>query len=391
VTVRDVAVIGIGETRFGELWDKSFRELGIEAGLQAIEDAGIAAEDLDAIYVGNMSAGKFVDQEHVSALVADYAGLADLHLPTIRVEGGGACGAVALYQARAAIASGMFDIAIVGGAEKMTDVGDVQANAILSSTADQEWEGVFGATQAALFAMMARRHMYEYGTTREQMAAVAVKNHRNAVLNPNAQYRREIKPEMVLKAPWVAEPLGLFDCAPLSDGAAAVVLCAWEKAHTFTDTPIRILGSGQASDFLALHDRRNLTTLDATVVAGKRAFHQAGLAPDAVQVAEVHDNFTIGEILAIEDLRFVKKGLGGEATEDGETALNARISVNPSGGLKARGYPIGATGVAQAVEVVRQLRNEAGKRQVTHAEVGLTHTIGGSGATAVVHLLGRGV
>ncbi|MEK6911618.1 MAG: thiolase domain-containing protein [Candidatus Thermoplasmatota archaeon] len=387
--MREVAVIGIGETQFGELWDKSFRELGIEAGLKAIEDSGIAAEDLDAIYVGNMSAGKFIDQEHVSALVADYSGLADQHLPAVRVEGGGACGAIAILQAAMSIASGMHDIVIVGGAEKMTDVGDVQAGAILSATADQEWETVFGATFAGLYAMMARRHMYEFNTTREQMAQVAVKNHKNGALNPHAQFQREITPDMVLNAPWVAEPLSVFDCAPLSDGAAAVVLCAMDRARKFSDTPIKLLGSGQASDFLALHDRRDLTTMDATVVAGKRAFHAAGVTPDKVQVAEVHDNFTITEIIAIEDLRFVKKGLGGMATEDGETALNGKISVNTSGGLKARGQPVGATGVAQAVEIVRQLRGEAGKRQVSNAEIGLTHTLGGTGATAVVHLFGR--
>ncbi|HEY5538426.1 MAG TPA: thiolase domain-containing protein [Thermoplasmata archaeon] len=387
--MRDVAVIGIGETQFGELWERSFREIGIEAGLKAIEDSGIAADDLDAIYVGNMSAGKFIDQEHVSALVADYSGLADQHLPAVRVEGGGACGAIAILQAAMAISSGMHDIVIVGGAEKMTDVGDVQAGAILGATADQEWESVFGATFAGLYAMMARRHMYEFGTTREQMAQVAVKNHKNGALNPHAQFQREITLDTVLKAPWVAEPLTVFDSAPLSDGAAAVVLCAMDRARKFSDTPIKLLGSGQASDFLALHDRRELVTMDATVVAGKRAFHAARVTPDRVKAAEVHDNFTITEIIAIEDLRFVKKGLGGMATEEGETALNGKISVNTSGGLKARGQPVGATGVAQAVEIVRQLRGEAGKRQVSNAEIGLTHTLGGTGATAVVHLFGR--
>src|SRR5947207_2773324 len=258
---------------------------------------------IDAVYIGNMSAGKFIDQEHVSALVADYSGLADMHLPTVRVEGGGACGAIALLQARLAIASGMHDIVVVGGAEKMTDVGEVQAAEILSSTADQEWESVFGATFAGLYAMMARRHMHEFGTTREQMAAVAVKNHKNGALNPEAQFQKEITIETVLQAPRVAEPLGVFDCAPLSDGAAAVVLCEMQKARKFSDTPIRIAGSGQASDFLALHDRRDLTTLDATVIAGKRAFHEARLQPKDVQLAEVHDNFTISDILAIEDLR----------------------------------------------------------------------------------------
>ncbi|HEV8594099.1 MAG TPA: thiolase domain-containing protein [Thermoplasmata archaeon] len=388
--MRGVSVIGVGETQFGELWDKSFRDLGIEAGLRAIQDAKIAAENVDAIYVGNMSAGKFIDQEHVAALVSDYSGLADQHLPTIRVEGGGACGAIAIHQAAMSIASGVHDIVVVGGAEKMTDVGDVEANRILSSTTDQEWESVFGATFAGLHAMMARRHMFEYGTTSAQLAAVAVKNHKHGSMNPNAQFQKEITIEMVLNAPRVAEPLGLFDCAPLSDGAAALVLCSSEKARKFTDMPVELIGTGHASDFIAVHDRRDLTTMDASVIAGKRAFHSAHRTPNDVKVAEVHDSFTITEIMAIEDLRFVSKGKGGFATEDGETALNARVSVNTSGGLKARGYPVGATGVAQAVEIVRQLRGEGGKRQVTNAEVGLTHTLGGTGGTAVVHLFARG-
>lgn len=387
--MRDVAVIGVGDTQFGELWDRSFRDLGIEAGLKALEEAGVTAEQIDAIYVGNMSAGKFIDQEHVSALVADYAGLADQHLPTFRVEGGGACGGLALASGFMAVASGMYDIVVVGGAEKMTDVGDEEAQRILSSTADQEWESVFGATHASLHAMIARRHMHQYGTTREQMAAVAVKNHRNGAKNPNAQYRRELSLEAVLNAPWVAEPLGMLDCAPLSDGAAAVVLCPLDMAKKFTDTPILIAGLGIASDTIALHDRRELTTMDATVLAGKKALHMARLTPKEVQLAEIHDNYTITEIVSIEDLRFVKKGEGGPATEEGLTELNSKISINPSGGLKARGQPVGATGIAQAVEVVRQLRGEAGGRQVSGAEVGLTHVLGGTGATAVVHVFRR--
>ncbi len=387
--MRDVAVIGVGETQFGELWDRSFRDLGIEAGLKALEDGGVAAEQIDALYVGNMSAGKFIDQEHISALVSDYAGLADQHPPAFRVEGGGACGGLALASGFTAVASGLYDIVVVGGAEKMTDVGDEEARRILSSTADQEWESVFGASYTSLFAMIARRHMFEYGTTREQMAAVAVKNHANGAKNPNAQYQRELTLKAVLGAPWVAEPLGVLDCAPLSDGAAAVVLCPFGKAKRFTDTPIQIAGLGIASDTIALHDRRSITTMDSTVVAGKKALHMAGLATTDIQVAEVHDNYTITEILAIEDLRFVEKGKGGPATEEGTTALNSKISVNTSGGLKARGQPVGATGIAQAVEVVRQLRSDAGKRQVSDAEAGLTHVLGGTGATAVVHVLRR--
>lgn len=387
--MRDVAIIGVGDTEFGELWDLSFREIGIEAGLKAIQDAGIAGQQIDALFVGNMSAGKFIEQEHVAPLVSDYSGLSPRHIPTYRIESAGACGAAALACAHMSVASGIYNIVVVGGAEKMTDVGDTQAAEILSATADQEWESVFGATFASLYAMMARRHMYNYGTTREQLASVAVKNHKNGSLNPNAQYRREITPEMVLKAPPVAEPLGLFDCAPLSDGAAAVVLCPLDTAKRFTDTPVKIAGYGQSSDTLALHDRRDITTMDATVIAAKKAFHTAKLKPEDIQLAEVHDNFTITEVMAIEDLGFVKKGEGGPATEDGKTALNADVSVNTSGGLKARGQPVGATGLAQAVEVVRQLRGECDKRQVDDAEIGLTHNLGGTGASAVVHILRR--
>lgn len=387
--MREVAIIGVGDTMFGELWDRSFREIGIEAGLGALQDSGITGQQIDALFVGNMSAGKFIEQEHVATLVSDYSGLSPRHIPTYRIEAAGACGAAALACARMSVASGIYNIVVVGGAEKMTDVGDTEAAEILSATADQEWESVFGATFASLYAMMARRHMHEYDTTREHMAAVAVKNHKNGSLNPKAQYRREIRPEMVLNAPPVAEPLGLFDCAPLSDGAAAVVLCPLEMAKKFTDTPIQIAGYGQASDTIALHDRRDITTMDATVLAAKTALHSARMATKDIDLAEVHDNFTITEIMAIEDLGFFEKGKGGPATMDGSTALNSDISINTSGGLKARGQPVGATGLAQVVEVVRQLREECGDRQVDGAEIGLTHNIGGTGASSIVHILRR--
>lgn len=388
--MREVAIIGVGITEFGELWDKSFRDLGIEAGLKAIEDAGITGDDLNALYVGNMSAGKFIEQEHIAPLMADYSGLSSNHLPAIRVEAAGACGALALAQAYMAVASGTYDIVVVGGAEKMTDVSDAQVTSILSATADQEWESVFGATVPSLYAMMAHRHMHEYGTTREHLAHVAVKNHKHGSMNPVAQYRREISIEAVLNAPEISSPLGLFDCAPLSDGAAALVLCPYRISRRFTDTPIKIIGSGHATDTIALHDRRDICTMDATVLAGKRAFHKAKKSPKNIDFAEVHDNFTISEIMAIEDLRLVPKGQGGAVTEEGLTCVGGKIPINTSGGLKARGNPLGATGVAQAVEVVHQLRGEAEKRQVGGAKTALTHTVGGTGATAVVHIFERG-
>ncbi|MDD1770034.1 MAG: thiolase domain-containing protein [Methanomassiliicoccales archaeon] len=385
--MRDVAVIGVGDTKFGELWDLSFRDIGIQAGLAAVYDANLAAEEIEALYVGNMSAGRFIEQEHVSALIADYSGIARDHIPATRVEAAGASGGLALRQAYLAVASGISDIVVAGGAEKMTDVGDVEAAEIQSSAADQQWEVTFGATFPSLHAMIARRHMHDFGTTREQLASVAVKNHKHGSLNPKAQFQREIDLNTVLRSPLVADPLRVFDCAPFSDGAAAVVLCAMEKARKYTDKPIRIKASAQASDTLALHARSDITSFEATKAAARRAYKMAGLGPKDVQVVEVHDNFTISEVLAIEDLGFFEKGQGAKATADGQTTIGGKIAVNTSGGLKARGDPIGATGIAQVVEIVTQLRGTAGKRQVAGARVGLAQNVGGTGATSVVHIL----
>jgi acetyl-CoA C-acetyltransferase len=384
--MRRVAVIGVGSTEFGELWDSSFRKLGISAGLGAVADAKVSADKIDALFIGNMSAGRFIQQEHVAALVADYSGVARDHVPATRIEAAGASGGLALRQGFMAVASGLHDIVVVGGAEKMTDVGDAESSLIQSSAADQEWETELGATFSGLHALIATRHMHEYGTTREQLADVAVKNHKHGSLNPKAQFRRPITRETVLRSPLVASPLRVFDCAPSSDGAAALVLCPLEEASKYTDVPVEVVGSGQASDTLALHHRRDICTMDATRVAAERAFKMAGLSQKDVDVAEVHDNFTISEILAIEDLGFFRKGEGGRATEDGLTAIEGQVAVNTSGGLKARGDPIGATGVAQAVEIVMQLRGAAEKRQVADAKVGIAHNVGGTGATAVVHL-----
>lgn len=243
-----------------------------------------------------------------------------------------------------------------------------------------------GMTFPGLYALIARRHMHEYGTTREQLAMVSVKNHENAIHNPYAQFHSKITVEDVLRSPLVADPLRLLDCSPITDGAACVVLASEEKAREFVDNPVYITGSGQASSTIALHDRKKITVTDATVNAAKEAYARAKREPRDIQVAEVHDAFTIGEILAIEGLGFVEIGKGGKATEEGETAIGGRIPVNTSGGLKAKGHPVGATGVAQVVEIVLQLRGEAGKRQVD-ADVGLTHNVGGSGGTAVVHIL----
>lgn len=385
--MREVAVIGIGITKFGELWDKSFRQLIAEAGSKAILDAGIEGKEIDGMYVGSMSSGRFVGQEHVGALVADAAGFSHAHIPSTRVEGACASGGLAVRQGYLSIASGMNDIVVVGGMEKMNDVGGNDATATLATAADQEWEAFFGATFPALYAMIATRHMHEYGTTKEQLAQVAVKNHANGVKNPYAQYRREITLELAMNATTVAYPLGLLDCSPVTDGAASLILCAADKAKKYTDKPIKIIGSGQGSDSLALHGRRDICTLDATVHAAKTAYKQAGITSKDIDFAEVHDCFTIAEICAIEDLGFVKKGEGGKAIDNKITTLDGSLPVNTSGGLKSKGHPVGATGVAQMVEVTQQLRGEAEARQLKDAKIGLAHNVGGSGATCVIHIM----
>jgi acetyl-CoA C-acetyltransferase len=387
--MREVAIVGIGCTKFGEMWDKSFRDLFIEAGLMALADARVSGAQIEALYGGNMSSGIFLEQEHVGALIADYSGLTANNVPSTRVEAACASGGLALRSGIIAVASGYHDVVISAGIEKMTDIGAEKAMDALAAAADREWEAAVGATFPGLYAMMARAHMHEFGTTREQLAQVAVKNHYNGSMNPRAQFRNRITIETVINSPLVADPLRLFDCSPITDGAAAVVLVPAARAKEFTDTPIYIKAAAQASDSISLHDRRSLTSIDATTVAADRAFKMTKLQRSKIDVAEVHDCFTIAEIMAIEDLGFFEKGAGGPATIAGETAIGGKIPINTSGGLKACGHPVGATGVKQAVEIVEQLRGDAGKRQVDGAEVGLTHNVGGTGGTVVVHILAR--
>ncbi|MCI4319441.1 MAG: thiolase domain-containing protein [Thermoplasmata archaeon] len=388
--MREVAILGVGMTKFGELWDRSFREIGIEAGLQALVDAKLSSADLGALYLGNMASGSLISQEHIAPLILDYAGLGGQHLAAVRVEAGGASGAVALHQGYLAVASGAHDFVVVGGAEKLTDVPETEANRVTGGTADHEWEAVFGATLPGLWAMIARRHMHDFGTTREQLASVPVHDHAMGARNPNAHYRNLLTIEGVMKATPVAEPLGMLDCAPFSDGAAAVVLGPLDRARKFTDTPVRIAASQLACDVMAVHHRREMTTLDATVVAAKRAFAQAHRTPTDVHVAEIHDAYSISGLVSLEDLGFVAKGDSGPTFAEGRLAPGAgKLAVNTSGGLKAQGRPFGAVGVAQVVEIVRQLRGEAKERQQPGATVGLAHDVGGTGATSVVHLLER--
>jgi len=383
----EVAVIGVGMTKFSEHWDKQLRDLFVEAALEAIENAQIDLKDIKAMFIGNMGSGLWIEQEHLGPLLADYLGIPGT--PSLKIELACASSGMAFRLGVISVAAGLYDIVLVGGVEKMSDVTPSESIHHLASVADREWEAFYGVTLPALFALIAKRHMKQYGTTREQLARVAVKNHRHGSYNPKAQFQRPISIEDVLNSPLVADPLRVLDCSPISDGAAVVIIARSDIARKFTDTPIYVLGSGVATDTIALHDRDDITTLKSVVLAAREAYKMAKVEPKDINVAEVHDCFTIAEILAYEDLGFAKKGEGGKLIDEGVTELGGKVPVNTSGGLKARGHPVGATGVAQIVEVVLQLRNEAGKRQVPGAEIGLTQNMGGSGASCVVHVFGR--
>ncbi len=381
-----VAVVGAGQTKFDEHWEKSLRDLSTEAGALALKDARIDGKHIQSLYIGNMSAGRFIGQEHLAALAVDQAGL--IPIPATRCEAACASSALAFREAYFSILSGQYDIVMAAGSEKMTDLKGTDAIATLMGAGDQEWESAIGLTFVSLYALMARRHMEKYGTTREQMAMVSVNNHRNGALNELAQFPKEITIEQVLKSPLISDPLRLLDCSPITDGATAVILVSERVAKRF-ENPIWILGSGQASDTLALHHRKSLTELLSTKVASKKAYEQAGLKPKDIDIAEVHDCFSINEIIAIEDLGFCEKGKGGKFVEDGKIARDAEKPINPTGGLKSIGHPVGATGIRQISDIVKQLRGDYGKLQVNGAKIGLALNIGGSGATGVVNIFGR--
>ncbi|MCD6275799.1 MAG: thiolase domain-containing protein [Thermoplasmata archaeon] len=385
--MRDVAIIGAGETKYGEHWDKSLRDLAVEAGLKALEDAGIYAEDIQAIFGGNMSAGSFVGQDHVGALMADFAGLAETMIPAMRIESACASGAAALHAGYMAVASGLYDIVLVGGVEKMTDLPGDMVTDILAGAADREWEVFFGATFPALGAMMARRYMYEFGMTREQMALFPVIAHKHGALNPDAHFQREITVDTVLNSAMVADPLTIMNCSPVSDGAAAVVLAPAEIARKYTDSPIKISASTFANEYISLHSRESLVRSVSTIEAGKKAYKMAKKEPKDIDLVEIHDAFSIIAIIGLEDLGFAKKGEAHKLAEEGQLYYDGDLPYNPSGGLKAKGHPVGATGVGQVVEIVKQLRNEAGKRQVEDAKVGLAHNVGGTMTSSIIHIL----
>jgi acetyl-CoA C-acetyltransferase len=382
--MRDVAVIGIGMTDFGEMWNDSLRDLFVKAALEAMGDAGV--DRVDSMYVGCMSPGLFNGQEHIGSLLADYLGQAPV--PSVRVESACASGGLAFRCGLMEVASGLSEVVLVGGVEKMTDVSGAQATYALGTASDQDYEAFHGVTFPGLYAMIATAHMHKYGTRREDLAQVAVKNHENGLLNPHAQYRMKITVEQVISSVKVADPLNILDCSPITDGAAAVVLCPVETARKLSKKPVvRIAATAVATDTVALHQREDMTWLKSTAVAAERAYKMAGVTPSEVDFAEVHDCFTIAEICVLEALGLVERGQGGKATREGLTARDGKYPVNPSGGLKSKGHPVGATGVAQIHEIVTQLRGEAGKRQLEKARRGLAQNMGGSGGSAVVHIL----
>lgn len=382
--MRDVAVIGVGMKNWGELWDKSLRTIFVEAALDAIDNAGV--DHIDSMTIGCMTGGLFTGQEHLGSLLADYLGVNPI--PATRVETACASGGLALRQGFIEVASGINDIVLAGGIEKMTDVSGDGATYALATAADQEYEAYHGITFPGLYAMIARDHMLKYGTTREQLALVAVKNHENGSKNANAQFRGKVTVDQVVNSTMVADPLTILDCSPITDGAACCILCPADMAKNLTKKqPVIISGSGHATDSIGLHDREDLTAFQATTKAAEAAYKMAGVKPEDINLAEVHDCFTIAEICVIEALGLVERGKGGEATKKGTTAIDGKIPINTSGGLKSKGHPVGATGVAQIVEIVEQLRGDSGERQVKNPRRGLSQNMGGSGGSTLVHIL----
>ena len=383
--MRRVAVIGVGLTRFGK-HDRTSAELFAEAAGEAIVDAEIAPSSIRALYYGNVTGGEGERQLHTGPLAATLLGLADI--PTTRFETACATSHAAFRHAVMEVSAGISDVVLVGGAERVLHIPTDHATEYFAYCSDASWEQPVGLTFPGVFALIARAHMEKHGTTEEQMAHVAVKNHRHGVHNPKAQFRKEITLETVLKSAYVADPLKLFDCCPFTDGAAAVVLVSEEVARKHR-RPVWVLGSAAASDTMFMHEKRDLARVTATERAARDAYRQAGKGPEDVNVVELHDCFTIAEIVATEGLGFFEPGTGGIAAEKGWTSLGGKIPVNPSGGLKSKGHPIGATGAAQICEIVTQLRGEAGPRQVDGARIGLTHPLGGNTATVLVSLFGR--
>jgi acetyl-CoA C-acetyltransferase len=383
--MRRVAVIGAGVTKFGK-HDRTSGELFAEAAVDALADAGLSPKAIQALYYGNVVGGETEHQLHTGPQAASILGIPTV--PTTRFETACASSHAAFRHAVMEIASGVSDIVLVGGAERVLNVPTADSTEYFAYASDASWEQPLGLTFPGVFALVARAHMTKYGTTEAQMAAVAVKNHKHGALNPKAQFQKEITLDTVLRSAYIADPLKLYDCCPFTDGGAAIVLASEDVARKHRRA-VWVLGTAAASDSMLLGDKKDLSRVMATERAAKAAYAQAGKSPADVDVVELHDCFTIAEIVATEGLGLFEPGTGGIAAEKGWTSLGGKIPVNTSGGLKAKGHPIGATGAAQIAEIVTQLRAEAGPRQVDGAKVGVTHTLGGNTATVLVSVFGN--
>ncbi len=384
-----VSIVSAGLSKFGKREGLYARELFAEAAKEAYDRCPNLnpKKDIKALYVGHMGES-YEHQGHTGATMADWAGL--VPVPATRTEAACASSGVALRAAIQAVLSGLADTVMVGGVEKMTHRTTAEVTEYLAMASDYPFEQWNGITFPGLFALMATAHMNEYGTTEKDLALVAVKNHFHGSLNPKAHMQKEITLETALSSRTVAWPLKLYDCSLITDGASCLILTKPELAKKYTETPVQIVGSGQASDTIGLYERETFTSLCAAKLAAKQAYEMADISPNDVDVAEVHDCFTIAELIAYEDLGFCKPGESPKLVEKNETRLGGRIPVNTSGGLKAKGHPVGATGTGQAYEMYLQLTGQDDKRQVKDAKVGLTHNVGGSGATATVHIYRRG-
>ncbi len=381
--MRDVSIIGIGQTPVGEHWETSLRHLAYHAIEAALSDAGI--EEIQALYVGNMVAGELSHQAHLGALIADFAGLRGVE--AVRVEAAEASGGAAVRQAYIAVASGLIDIALVVGVEKMTDVVGSQRLRALTTGMDADYEAAQGATPATLAALLMRRYMREHRVSLSDFAGFSVNAHLNGSLNPNAMYRNRLKPEGFTKAPVVSPPVSLFDAAPEGDGSAALILTSAERAQDLASNPVRIIASAVATDTLPLHDRADLLSLNAARISAKRAFEQAGLEPEDVDLFELHDAYTILAALSLEACGFAGRGEGYRMASENRIGLRGDLPISTFGGLKARGHAGGATGIYQIVEVALQLRGEARENQVADARIGMAQSLGGFGGTAITHIL----
>jgi acetyl-CoA C-acetyltransferase len=384
--MRCVSVIGIGETKMGRFPARSLTDMILSAGNAAIADAGIDKSAIQSVYMGNFNGAYLCGQNHMGSMALETLGLGNI--PAIRTEGACASGGLAFRSAYIAVAAGIYDIALVGGVEKMCHRSTEEVTTAVASAMNVIDEAGFGFTFPASFAMIANRYFYEYRNVKKEMAMCAVNAHANALLNPDAQMPKELSIDKVLSADMIAEPLSMFDCSLVTDGAAFVVLAASDIAESL-GTKHRIVdvaGSGHAGDTLTLMAKTQFTSFAAAKKAAKEAYDQAGLTPKDIHLAEVHDCFTITQIINTEDLGFFKAGKGGDAVAEGKTALHGIMPINTSGGLKAKGHPIGATGISQIFEIVTQIRGEAGARQIKKADVGLTHNLGGTAGTCVINI-----